>query len=158
MNATSRAAARIRAAGGGRDPALQIRPTLSVLKLLVERRLLPAETEDDLRQAYVFLRRLEHRLQYIEDKQTHMLPETPGDQASTARSMGFADWPAMLQVLNTHRDKVSRHFEQIFSDPEAGEHPLTGLWMGQLDEDDAVEALGELGYRKPAEALERLAG
>jgi hypothetical protein len=59
---------------GGRDPALQIRPTLSVLKLLVERKLLPAESESELREAYVFLRRLEHRLQYVEDKQTHMLP------------------------------------------------------------------------------------
>ena len=142
---------------GGRDPALQIRPTLSVLKLLAERRLIQGETEDELREAYIFLRRLEHRLQYIEDKQTHMLPENPVDQASTARSMGFADWPAMLCALNAHREKVSRHFEQIFSDPEAGEHPLTGLWMGQLDDDAAVEAFGEFGYRQPREAITRLA-
>ena len=48
---------------GGRDPSLQIRATLSVLKLLVERRLIPRETESELREAYIFLRRLEHRLQ-----------------------------------------------------------------------------------------------
>jgi glutamate-ammonia-ligase adenylyltransferase len=52
---------------------------------------------------------------------------------------------------------VSRHFEAVFSDPEAGEHPLTGLWLGQLDEDDAIEALGTLGFRQPREALARLA-
>jgi len=142
---------------GGRDPALQIRPTLSVLKLLVERRLIPPETESELREAYIFLRRLEHRLQYIEDKQTHMLPESAADQASTARSMGFADWPGMLAELDAHRGKVSRHFEQIFSDPEAGEHPLTGLWMGQIDTDTAIESFGELGYRQPKEAIARLA-
>ena len=142
---------------GGRDLALQIRPTLSVLKLLAERHLIPAETEAELREAYVFLRRLEHRLQYIEDKQTHMLPVTPGDQASTARSMGFADWEAMLAALNAYRQKVSRHFEQVFSDPEAGEHPLTGLWMGQLDDDAALESLGDLGFRKPKDAIARLA-
>jgi glutamate-ammonia-ligase adenylyltransferase len=142
---------------GGRDPALQIRPTLSVLKLLAERRLIPAETEAELHEAYVLLRRLEHRLQYIEDKQTHMLPVTPGDQASTARSMGFADWAEMLAELNGHRERVSRHFEQIFSDPEAGEHPLTGLWMNQLDADAAVEAFGELGFRQPKDAIARLA-
>jgi len=141
---------------GGRDTALQIRPTLSVLGLLAERRLIPAETEAELREAYVFLRRLEHRLQYIEDKQTHMLPVTPGDQASTARSMGFADWAAMFAALNGHREKVSRHFEQIFSDPEAGEHPLTGLWMNQLDADAAIEAFGELGFRQPKDAIARL--
>ncbi len=142
---------------GGRDPGLQIRPTLAVLKQLVSRQLIPAETEHELHAAYVFLRRLEHRLQYVEDKQTHMLPEDPADQASIARSMEFADWPAMLAVLNGHREKVSRHFEQIFSDPEAGEHPLTGLWMGQLDEDTAIESFGNLGFRQPAEAIRRLA-
>ncbi len=141
---------------GGRDPALQIRPTLSVLKLLVERKLLPAESEQELREAYIFLRRLEHRLQYVEDKQTHMLPETPEARASIARSMDFADWDAMLLVLNAHRDKVSRHFEEIFSDPEAGEHPLTGLWMGQIDEETAIEAFGNLGFRQPREAIARL--
>ncbi|MCB4359284.1 bifunctional [glutamate--ammonia ligase]-adenylyl-L-tyrosine phosphorylase/[glutamate--ammonia-ligase] adenylyltransferase [Quatrionicoccus australiensis] len=141
---------------GGRDPALQIRPTLSVLKLLVERKLLPAESEQELREAYIFLRRLEHRLQYVEDKQTHMLPETPEGRTSIARSMNFADWEAMLLVLNAHRDKVSRHFEEIFSDPEAGEHPLTGLWMGQIDEETAIEAFGNLGFRQPREAIARL--
>jgi glutamate-ammonia-ligase adenylyltransferase len=142
---------------GGRDMALQIRPTLSVLKLLVERKLLPAETEQELREAYVFLRRLEHRLQYVEDKQTHMLPVDAENRQNIAVSMDFADWPAMLAVLDTHRDKVSRHFGAIFSDPEAGEHPLTGLWQGQLDEDTAIEAFGNLGFRQPKEAIARLA-
>ncbi|RIX44639.1 MAG: bifunctional [glutamate--ammonia ligase]-adenylyl-L-tyrosine phosphorylase/[glutamate--ammonia-ligase] adenylyltransferase [Rhodocyclales bacterium GT-UBC] len=141
---------------GGRDPALQIRPTLSVLKLLVERKLIPPETEQELRDAYVFLRRLEHRLQFIEDKQTHMLPGNPTDQAHIASNMGFADWPALLVELNAHRAKVSHHFEAIFSDPEAGEHPLTGLWLNQLDEDTAFEAFGNLGFRKPGEAISRL--
>ena len=142
---------------GGRDPALQVRPTLQVLALLAERQLIPATAEDELRTAYIFLRRLEHRLQYIEDRQTHMLPTSPADRASVARSMEYPDWPALLAVLNDHRDKVSRHFEEIFSDPEAGEHPLTGLWLGQLDDDTAIESLGELGYRQPREAISRLA-
>ncbi|MDP3638947.1 MAG: bifunctional [glutamate--ammonia ligase]-adenylyl-L-tyrosine phosphorylase/[glutamate--ammonia-ligase] adenylyltransferase, partial [Azonexus sp.] len=142
---------------GGRDPALQIRPTLSVLKLLAERKLIPPESECELREAYVFLRRLEHRLQYVEDQQTHMLPVDAAAQASIARSMDFADWPAMLAVLNEHRNKVSKHFEEVFSDPEAGEHPLTGLWMNQLDEDTAIEAFGNLGYRRPKDAIARLA-
>ena len=107
---------------GGRDPALQVRPTLQVLALLAERQLIPAATEDELRASYIFLRRLEHRLQYVEDRQTHMLPANPGDRASVARSMEFPDWPSLLAVLDDHRDRVNRHFEEIFSDPEAGEH------------------------------------
>ena len=142
---------------GGRDPALQIRPTLAVLPLLVERQLIPAETEQELREAYIFLRRLEHRLQYVNDQQTHMLPENPEARAKIARSMDFPDWEAMMLVLNAHRQRVSQHFEAVFSDPESGEHPLTGLWQGQLDEDTAIESLGELGFRKPPEAIKRLA-
>ncbi|MBP5987422.1 MAG: bifunctional [glutamate--ammonia ligase]-adenylyl-L-tyrosine phosphorylase/[glutamate--ammonia-ligase] adenylyltransferase [Azonexus sp.] len=142
---------------GGRDMALQIRTTLSVLKLLVERKLIPAETEQELREAYVFLRRLEHRLQYVDDKQTHMLPVDNDARHTIALSMDFPDWPAMLAVLDDHRNKVSRHFEAVFSDPEAGDHPLTGLWQGQMDEESALEALGKLNFRHPHEALTRLA-
>jgi len=71
--------------------------------------------------------------------------------------MDFADWAALLAVLNDHRRKVGQHFEAVFSDPEAGEHPLTGLWLGQVDDDTAVEALGALGFRRPREAIARLA-
>ncbi len=142
---------------GGRDPGLQIRPTLSVLKQLVARQLIPAETEQELREAYVFLRRLEHRLQYVNDAQTHMLPSDPDERQKIAASMDFADWPAMLAVLDAHRSKVSQHFEAIFSDPEAGDHPLTGLWFGQLDDDTAIEAFGNLGFRRPLDAIARLA-
>ena len=142
---------------GGRDPALQIRPTLQVLALLAERKLISAETERELNKAYVFLRRLEHRLQYVEDKQTHMLPEAPAEREKIGRSMGFDSWDAMAEVLGKHREIVSRHFEAVFSDPEAGEHPLTGLWQGQLDEDSAIEAFGNLGFRQPCDAIARLA-
>ncbi|MCG2576677.1 bifunctional [glutamate--ammonia ligase]-adenylyl-L-tyrosine phosphorylase/[glutamate--ammonia-ligase] adenylyltransferase [Dechloromonas sp. XY25] len=141
---------------GGRDPALQIRPTLAVLALLAERKLIPADTERELHDAYVFLRRLEHRLQYVEDKQTHMLPDTPAEREKIALSMGFADWNALQAVLGKHREIVSRHFEAVFSDPEAGEHPLIGLWLGQTDPDTAIESLGNLGFRHPAEAIARL--
>ncbi len=141
---------------GGRDTALQIRPTLSVLKLLAERRLIPQETEQELRAAYIFLRRLEHRLQYVEDQQTHMLPSGEAERAQIARSMDFPDWPAMMAVLDDHREKVARHFEEVFSDPEEGEHPMTGLWLGQLDADAAQERLGALGFRRPAEAIQRM--
>jgi glutamate-ammonia-ligase adenylyltransferase len=142
---------------GGRDPALQVRPTLSVLKLLADRQLIPRQTEQELRAAYLFLRRLEHRLQYVEDKQTHRLPEAEAARASLAGSMEFTDWPALLAALDGHREKVSRHFEAVFSDPGAGEHALTGIWLGQHDAESGCETLGNLGYRKPPEAITRLA-
>lgn len=141
---------------GGRETWLQIRPTLSVLKRLAERRFITVEAETELREAYIFLRRLEHRLQFVEDKQTHMLPGNDEDRASTARTMGFATWDELLVVLNAHREVVSRHFEAIFSDPEEGAHPMEALWGGQLDDDSAMEQLAEKGFARPAEAWERL--
>lgn len=141
---------------GGRDSALQIRPTLPVLALLVERRLLPAESERELREAYIFLRRLEHRLQYVNDAQTHMLPTGDAERAQIAASMGFADWPGLLDELDDHRRRVAHHFEQVFSEPEEGQHALTGLWCGQSDPETALETLGALGFRQPQAALDRL--
>ena len=141
---------------GGRDPALQVQPTLKVLPLLVERQLIPAETADELIAAYEFLRRLEHRLQYVNDAQTHMLPAHDDERALIAESMGFADWPALLEALDVHRQRVARHFDEVFSEPEAGTHPLAGLWLEQIDPDDAQEALSNLGFRQPQAMLERL--
>ncbi|MDR3324185.1 MAG: bifunctional [glutamate--ammonia ligase]-adenylyl-L-tyrosine phosphorylase/[glutamate--ammonia-ligase] adenylyltransferase [Zoogloeaceae bacterium] len=141
---------------GGRDPGLQIRPTLAVLKELSARGIIAPEMEDELRRAYVFLRRLEHRLQYVEDKQTHMLPSSPEEQALIAASMDCPDWAALLAVLNAHREKVSAHFEAIFFDPEEGEHPLDDLWLGPMEAEVAAERLATLGFRQPAPAWERL--
>jgi glutamate-ammonia-ligase adenylyltransferase len=142
---------------GGRDPALQIHPTLQVLPLLVGRRLLPADSADELIAAYDFLRRLEHRLQYVNDAQTHTLPASDDERRLIASSMGFADWADFLAVLDAHRQRVARHFGEIFSDPEAGTHALAGLWFEQSDHDDALETLCELGFRQPQAMLERLA-
>ena len=143
---------------GGREPALQARPTLQILALLAERRLLPADSERELAVAYEFLRRLEHRLQYVNDAQTHRLPTGDDERLQIARSLGFADWSALLTVLDTHRSAVGRHFEQVFSDPEEGRHPLAALWDGPVGGDDPLERLSTLGFRQPQAMLERLQG
>ena len=138
---------------GGRDSGLQLRPTLKVLGLLAERCILPAASEADLHLAYCFLRKLEHRLQYVEDQQTHMLPKDETTRALIAKSMGCRDWEQLSSGLDLHRNRVSAHFEAVFSDPEEGEHPLAALWFGTLDEEE--EKLAALGFA-PAEASARL--
>src|SRR5437868_15480506 len=60
---------------GGRDPQLTARPTLQVLSVLGQKRLLPADAVNELSAAYVFLRNVEHRLAYLDDAQRHDLPE-----------------------------------------------------------------------------------
>lgn len=137
---------------GGQDTALQTRPTLTALSLLEERDLLPARTVSELKTAYGFLRNLEHRLQYLEDAQTQTLPVNETDRGIIASAMGFADYGTFLEVLDGHRGKVSRHFEQVFAAPQSTDkgHPLAGLWLGSPEDDEATGQLAELGYRQAA--------
>ncbi|MDR2030978.1 MAG: bifunctional [glutamate--ammonia ligase]-adenylyl-L-tyrosine phosphorylase/[glutamate--ammonia-ligase] adenylyltransferase, partial [Azoarcus sp.] len=145
---------------GGRDQALQARPTLQVLNRLAERGIFAAEAVSELGAAYVFLRRLEHRLQYLDDAQTHDLPANGGDQATIAAAMGLADYPALLEALDRHRAAVSRHFEAVFGEPDEAEddlHKLADIWQNITDSPDAAAALFRLGYRDPDAAVARLA-
>src|SRR5260221_262431 len=137
---------------GGRDPALQIRPTLKVLALLAQKKLLPDAAVEELSEAYVFLRRLEHRLQYLDDAQTHELPEPAEDRALVARAMGFDSWEAFRAALEAHRARVSSHFEQVFSIEEVPNHALAPLWPGS-----EPGSLAQLGFRDAAGTAARLA-
>ncbi|MDR2678459.1 MAG: bifunctional [glutamate--ammonia ligase]-adenylyl-L-tyrosine phosphorylase/[glutamate--ammonia-ligase] adenylyltransferase, partial [Zoogloeaceae bacterium] len=141
---------------GGRDPGLQIRPTLAVLEALAARGILPMQTAQELSLAYEFLRRLEHRLQYVDDQQTHRLPENAEAQARIAASMDLPNWLALLGELNAHRRTVSLHFEGVFSDPHAGEHPLSALWLGHLETEAGSAKLSELGFAEANAIYTRL--
>ncbi len=141
---------------GGREPALQIKPTLSVLAKLVEQGVLPEDTVAASTRAYDFLRRLEHRLQYLDDAQTHSIPESESDRALLASAMGFACYDDMLAVLDGYRAHVGRQFEAVFADPRSGEHPLAALWHSAGSE-GMVEQYQELGFSRPEEAAQRVA-
>ena len=148
---------------GGRDSQLQIKPTLQVLPLLAERRQLTPEAVAELNAAYLFLRRLEHRLQYLDDAQTHSLPEKPEDQALVAGAMGYASHDAMLAELDDHRIAVSRHFEEVFADPNKDRDSNDGVWHGCIGaghengQSEAAARLAAQGYRDGATAAGRLA-
>lgn len=138
---------------GGRERSLQIKPTLAVLRLLTTQGILPRATVDELAAAYEFMRRLEHRLQYLDDAQTHSLPVTDVDpRAIIARTMGFASFDALVTELD-HRSNVSRHFDSVFAAPEDDTHKLHGLWH----EGEVKRRHRRLGYRDPASSMRRLA-
>jgi glutamate-ammonia-ligase adenylyltransferase len=140
---------------GGRDPALQVKPTLEVLKRLVDRGQLELEDVVALSGAYRFLRRLEHRLQYLDDAQTHALPDNPDDQQRVALAMGFANYEALLMELDDHRQTVARHFEGIFADPNERNQALEQVWTSSGDGGHGEE-LVRLGFRETASLCARL--
>jgi glutamate-ammonia-ligase adenylyltransferase len=141
---------------GGRESELRIRPTLAVLEKLVGLNLLPEQAAGELRDAYVFLRNLEHRLQYLDDDQTQSLPKNEQDRALIAKAMGFDGFEVFLRQLDTHRARVSLHFEQVFAAPQITSHPLLALWEGTFTDEEAVKQLTGLGYRDPQQIVLRL--
>jgi glutamate-ammonia-ligase adenylyltransferase len=98
---------------GGQFPELRTRPTLDALQRLARAGLMPDVTAQALAQAYVFLRRLEHRIQFLDDQQTHILPTQDGDLDWIAHTMGFADTGSFLTQLDVHREIVAQEFDTL---------------------------------------------
>jgi glutamate-ammonia-ligase adenylyltransferase len=99
---------------GGTDPRMRVRPTLEVLGLICQRGILPEQESVALSTAYIFLRRLEHRLQVWDDQQTHYLPEDSSTRSRLALAMGFLDEKSFLAALEHHQNNVARLFEKAF--------------------------------------------
>ncbi len=147
---------------GGREPALQERALLPVLNRLVAAGYFEPAARDVLREAYVFLRNAEHRLQMVADAQTHTLPADDLGRLRLAVSMGFTDWQAFETALNRHRQKVQEQFALMFRAPQgeaapAETSPLAGAWLVPDDEKSA-ELLRAAGYREPENVLTLLRG
>ncbi len=98
---------------GGQFPELRTRPTLSALTRLVKANLMSAESALALAQAYDFLRRVEHRIQYLDDQQTHVLPGSDADLLWIANSMGYPNVPTLLHLLDCHRELVAQEFDAL---------------------------------------------
>jgi glutamate-ammonia-ligase adenylyltransferase len=148
---------------GGREPALRERSTRTTLRLLAERELLPADTVEKLLDAYTFLRNLEHRLQYLEDAQTHTLPASNEDRQAVARMMGLTDEDTLLARLDEQRAFVAAQFDAIFADKavDKGEQadPAASFGTSMNDPENAeaiAQQLAALGFDDPQGASARL--
>ncbi len=98
---------------GGRDAALREPSLLRVLPMLGDARLLGRETVTTLMGAYRYLRTVEHRIQAMEDRQTHDLPRDGEARARLAYAMDEADWDSLIRTLGAHRASVAAEFERI---------------------------------------------
>lgn len=108
---------------GGQFPELRCRPTLEALQRLTRSSLMPAETAEQLAQAYVFLRNVEHRIQYLDDQQTHVLPTRDDDLEWIASTMGFSDASGFLLQLDAHREFVAQEFDTLLGGSQSGQCP-----------------------------------
>ena len=144
---------------GGRDPALRDPTTLGALRHLARAGHLPRGACAELTVAYRALRRAEHRLQMVADRQTHALPAKADELARFAVFMGCQDTDALARHLLTHMDRVLARYAEVF---EAVPEPPTAappLDLAGMDEPPAtVETLRALGFRNMAGMIAALRG
>ena len=103
---------------GGREPTLQSRSLLPTLKAIETLNLLSETDAQALREAYLFLRRLENLLQSINDEQTQTLPGDDLNRARLAWGMHFSDWASLTERLDTLMAEVRRVFNELIGDDE----------------------------------------
>ncbi len=104
---------------GGQFPELRTRATLDALQRVALAGLMPQATAAALAQAYVFLRRVEHRIQYLDDQQTHVVPTDDADLAWLSRTMGYESSRAFLSALDAHREAVATEFDRLLGNTQA---------------------------------------
>ena len=136
---------------GGRIQSLRRSRTVDALAALTTRGIIDEETRADLVAAYSFLRTLEHRLQMIEDEQTHTLPKSAEGLDNVARFMGFAETDAFADTLRAHLARVQGHYAKLFeSAPSLSEDSGSLVFTGVDDDPETIETLRNLGFSQPS--------
>jgi glutamate-ammonia-ligase adenylyltransferase len=145
---------------GGRDRRLQTPSLFAALEHLAAIQLLPAAAAAELREAYVFLRRLENRLQMLADAQVHQLPTEALGRERLALAMGAPDWPALAAEIERQRDRVSRHFRLTFgageTDNASVRVDLGRFWDTEAEAAALEAALTRAGFTDSAEVARLL--
>ncbi|QIO06863.1 bifunctional [glutamate--ammonia ligase]-adenylyl-L-tyrosine phosphorylase/[glutamate--ammonia-ligase] adenylyltransferase [Acinetobacter shaoyimingii] len=103
---------------GGSKLELQDRQCLVSLHHLGEVGLLETEVVAELEDAYLFLRRVEHAIQALNDQQTQSLPAEPDQRNRIVETLGFVDWDSFMQTLDEKRAKVIYQFEHLIKENE----------------------------------------
>ncbi|KAF0804716.1 glutamate-ammonia-ligase adenylyltransferase [Alcanivorax xiamenensis] len=147
---------------GGQLPALRQPNLIQVLPLLLEQGLLPEDVVEELRDAYVFLRDVEHRLQAVADRQTQRLPDDEVGWERLTFAMGFSSRRVFERGLRRHRERVRFHFSQVIADPEQesderqGDQELVDVWLGRLEPEAAVTVLSNMGIQEAEQVYEQV--
>ncbi len=139
---------------GGQFPELRTRPTVDALQRVARAGLMPQETADALARAYDFLRRVEHRIQYLDDQQTHVLPTHDDDLAWIAATLGYPDSCSFLAELDAHRELVAGEFDILLG----GKPECKGCTRSKPDAPAQLDdLLDQLPEQWPAQFRARLA-
>jgi len=135
---------------GGREPALQSKSLLRTLDALTELDIVESEVTQQLKQDYLFLRKVEHTLQQAQDQQTQTLPELPWQQNALIGVMGFESYRDFLAHLDAAMARVHTHFNELVEEPHDTHSEEDQLftacqdaWRLALQEDEFTETFSE---------------
>jgi [glutamine synthetase] adenylyltransferase / [glutamine synthetase]-adenylyl-L-tyrosine phosphorylase len=136
---------------GGRDPGLRSPVTVRALADLADAGKLDPPAAEELARDYTLLRRVEHRLQMVADRQTHALPQRPNELERFARFMGYPDAASLGTVLSEAFARVRRHYAQVFEAiPAPPIEPRAVLdFRGDSTPEETIKGLAGLGFEDP---------
>lgn len=137
---------------GGRHPDLRSNRTLDALDALTAEGHVTHAARDDLRNAYIALRALEHRVQMIADEQTHKLPEAAADRSRIAALWGHADLRRFDAAVEQVLKKVNKRYGELFPDDEDLSSRFGSLIFTGVDDDqETLATLHRMGFSNPVQ-------
>ena len=144
---------------GGRRPQMRGSRTLDMLRQLAADKWVTQEAVRDLSAAYLYLRRVEHRLQMVADEQTQRLPYERAPLARFAKFCGYARLETFARELTHHLTNVERHYAQLFEDAPALSADAGNLvFTGVTDDPNTIATLRAMGFQNPEVAAETVRG
>ena len=144
---------------GGRDYDLRGRQTCLMLDELAEKKWIASEAAEEMKDAYRFLRGLEHRLQMIADEQTHSLPTSEAQLDHVACFYGFDDRPSFAATLTKHLRNVQGHYARLFETaPPLAEESGSLVFTGTEDDPETLDTLRGMGFVNVAEMANTIRG
>jgi len=134
---------------GGREPELRQRQTVPALEALAVAGHISRRATDDLAEAYEFLRRVEHRLQMIDDAQTHTIPADAAGIRHLALFLGYATVDAFAADLTQRLTTVESHYANLFEEAPSLAAPGNLVFTGTDDDPETLRTLTALGFADP---------
>jgi glutamate-ammonia-ligase adenylyltransferase len=136
---------------GGRNPRLRAPATLDALAALAGEGTITREAEADMRRCYMYLRTLEHRLQMIEDQQTHAIPQSEEGLAHIACFMGYDEVTEFRTAFTTVAETVQAHYARLFErEPELTGERGNLVFTGVEEDPETLETLAAMGFKDAA--------
>lgn len=137
---------------GGRYPELRTHSTIEALDVLADLGRITREVEAEMHAAYWYLRQVEHRLQMVDDRQTHDVPEDDAELERLAIFLGYASADVFATELTAHLRRVALHYSELFDDSPALSAPIEDggslVFTGVEDDPETLKTLERMGFQR----------